>query len=148
MIYISQIGYAQTSRLTSFDELMQSLNSGNQVRVVIQYGLCKWPKDKSNQSVIPDAITGMNIDTYEYFANGAAHNLTAFVVFSNSTLIQNPIGKGFVYNYGKVRINADNSVIVTAKYINPKNYKVLMDECFIGKLDDGTNNEGISLFKH
>ena len=125
---------------------MTALNAGEQVRVVIHYKLCKWAPGMVEQSPVPDAITGMNIDTYEYFAPGAAHNEKAFVVFGNSKLIQNPMGKGFVYNYGKLRINVDNSVIVTAKYIHPKSFRTLMDESFIGKIDDGSNNEGISLF--
>jgi len=148
LFFFCRSGWSQTTRITSFENLMKSLNAGEHVRVVIHYALCKWSAEQKDQSPVPDAISGMDIDIYEYFAPGAAHNnKIAFVVFANSKLIQNPIGKGFVYNYGKVRINADNSVMVTAKYINPRNYKVLMDESFIGKLNDGSANEGIDLFK-
>ena len=147
MLFIGRSGWSQTTRIIGFDNLMRSLNAGERIRVVIHYALCKWPAEQKDQSPVPDAIAGMDIDTYEFFAPGAAHNKNAFVVFANAKLIQNPIGKGFVYNYGKVRINADNSVMVTVKYINPKNYKALMDESFIGKLNDGSNNEGIDLFK-
>ncbi len=140
-------GFTQPTRITNFDDLMTSLNSGERVRVVIHYALCKWSPDQAEQSPIPDAIAGMDIDTYEYFAPEAVHNKSAFMVFANSKLIQNPIGKGFVFNYGKVRINADNTVQVTAKYIHPKSLKVLMDESFRCKMNDGTNGEGVSLFK-
>ncbi len=146
-IFACNIGFAQTTRISNFDELMQSLNSAEQVRVVIQYGLCQWAPTENKQTATPKAVTGMEIDTWEYFPIGAVHNKNAFVVFSNSKLIQNPNGKGFVFNYGKVRINDDNKVQVTAKYIHPKNHKELMSEVFIGKLNDGTNNEGINLFK-
>lgn len=127
--------------------LMQSLNSGEHVRIVIQYGLCQWAPTENKQSPTPKAVTGMDIDTYEYFPAGVVHNKSAFVVFSNSKLIHNPRGRGFVLNYGKVRINDDNTVEITAKYLQPKNYKELMSEVFVGKLNDGTNNEGINLFK-
>ncbi len=140
-------GFAQTTRLSNFDELMQSLNSGEHVRVVIEYGHCQWAPTENKQTPTPKVVTGMDIDTYEYFAVGVVHNINAFVVFSNSKLIQNPAGKGFVLNYGKVRINDDNTVQVTAKYIQPKNHKELMSEVFLGKLNDGLNNEGINLFK-
>lgn len=148
LLLISLSGLAQTTRLTNFNELMESLNAGEQVRVVIHYAKCKWAEEQKDQSPIPDAVTGMNIDTYEYFAEGAVHNKLAFVVFSSSKLIQNPIGKGFVYNYGKLRVNADNTVQVSAKYVHPKSFKVLMDEVFIGKLNNGKNVEGINLFKN
>ncbi|MBN1650054.1 MAG: hypothetical protein JW857_01925 [Bacteroidales bacterium] len=147
LLLIGFISRAQTTRITNFDELMQSLNSGEQVRVVIQYGLCEWAPNQQKQSPTPDAITGMNIDVYEYFSPGLVNNKMAFVVFSNAKLIQNPIGKGFVYNYGKLRINADNSVQIKARYIHPKNLKVVMDETFIGEINDGTNKKGINLFK-
>jgi hypothetical protein len=147
VLFFSQISWSQTTRVTNFNELMQALNAGEQVRVVIQYGLCEWATDLDKQSPVPDAITGMNIDVFEYFAPGAVHNKMAFVVFSNSKLIQNPIGKGFVYNYGKLRINSDNTVQINAQYINPKNFKVVMDETFIGNINDGTNGKGIHLFK-
>ena len=36
LLFIFTSGFAQTTRLTSFDQLIQSLNSGDHVRVVIQ----------------------------------------------------------------------------------------------------------------
>lgn len=146
LLFIFQVGFARTIRVTTFDDLMTSLNSGESVRVVIHYQQCTW-QDSSIVATTPNAITGMNIDTYEYFAKGTVHNKKAFVVFSNSKLIQNPIGKGFVYNYGKVRISDDNSVIITAKYIDPINFEVLMNEVFIGKIANEKTNNSVNLFK-
>ena len=146
-LFLCFSGRSQTTLVTSFDDLMTSLNAGVRVRVVIHYARCERYPAQADQSPVPDAITGMDIDTYEYFAEGAVYNKAAFVVFANSKLIQNPLGKGFVFNYGKLKINADNSVIVTAKYIHPKTFKVLMDESFRCKLSTGTDNEGIHLFK-
>lgn len=146
LLLAGQLGFTQTTRIKSFDHLMEALNSGEQVRIIIDYAQCGW-QDTTKQSPVPEAIAGMNIGTYEYFAPGAIHNQTAFVVFSNAVLIENPIGQGFVYNYGKVRIYEDHSVQVTAKYIHPKRFKVLMNEVFIGKINDGQNGEGIHMYK-
>jgi hypothetical protein len=140
-------GQAQPARIKNFNDLVVSLSNGEQVRVVIHYAKCKLSMDGTKQSPAPDAIAGMDIDTFEYFAPGAAHNIVPFLVFSQMKMIQNPMGKGFVYNYGKVRINDDNSVNISAKYVNPKNFKVVMDESFSGILNDGTNGGGIDLFK-
>lgn len=133
--------FAQTERVSDFNDFLSALNKGSYVRVVINYARCSRPAGKSGITGTVDAITGMDIDTYEYFAAGAIHNKNAYVVFSVSKLIQNPHGKGFVYNYGKVRINDDNTAVITVKYIHPKSFKVLMDESYNGNL-----NEGISLF--
>jgi hypothetical protein len=146
LLFLLKAGTAQTTLIPDFGGLMEALNSGEEVRVVIQYNQCHW-QDSFDLSPIPNASAGLLIDTWEYFAKGAVRNKNAFVVFSSSKLIQNPTGKGFVYNYGKVRINEDNTVEITSKYIHPKTFKVLMDEVFAGKLHDGKNDEGISLFK-
>lgn len=149
LFLISQLAISQTARITSFNQLMESLNTGEKVRVVIHYAKCVWPADKINQKPPPPkAITGLEIDAYEYFAPGVVYNKEAFMVFSATKLIQNPIGKGMVYNYGKVRINADNTVQVIAKYLHPKSYKILMHEVFLCKINDGILNEGINIFKH
>jgi hypothetical protein len=147
LFIICLAGQAQTARIKNFNDLVASLNNGEQVRVVIHYAKCKLSIDGTQQSTAPDAVTGMDIDTFEYFAPGATHNKNAFLVFSQMKMIQNPIGKGFVYNYGKVRVSEDDSVIVSAKYVNPKNYKVVMDESFSCILNNGTNGGGIDLFK-
>ncbi len=143
---LSLAGYMQTVQINDFSQLMESLNSGEQVRIIIHYSKCEW-QSKEMQVPIPEAISGLDIDVYEYFAAGAINNPMAFVVFSTSKLIQNPHGKGFVYNYGKFRINADNTVIITAMYIQPKSYKVLMQDNYSGKINDGNNEYGVYLFK-
>ena len=146
LLFAFCFGRGQTVRISNFDELMKSLNNGEPVRVIIHYAQCKFATEKETPIAPPNAITGLNIDTYEFFASGAAHNKLAFVVFSDSKLIKNPLGKGFVYNYGKVRISADNSAQVTAQYIHPKNYKILMNETFLGMVNDGKNGGAIDLF--
>lgn len=146
-VFVSLMTYSQDMQLKSFDELMSALNSGKHVRVIMHYSKCKLIINKEEQAASPDAILGMNIDTYEYFAAGIMANKNAFLVFSDSKLIKNPIGSGYVYNYGKVKISADNSVQILAQYLNPKNYNVLMDEMFIGEINNRDNDGGIFLFQ-
>lgn len=95
----------------------------------------------------PDAVTGMIIDTYEYFAPVKEGSIKAFLAFSESKLIKNPMGKGFVYNYGKIRINEDNSAEITAMYIKPGSYRVIMEQHFRGRISIGNDEGGIFLFK-
>jgi len=137
----------QTTQINNFDELMHVLNSGGKVRVVMHYAQCRLFIKNIEQKSSPDAVSGMDIGTFEYFAPGVANNKLAFVVFSESKLIKNPIGKGYVYNYGKVRINSDNTVKITAQYLNAKNYKVIMDETFDCEINNSKNNGGVYLFR-
>lgn len=139
---------AQIRQIHNFNDLMESLDSGDRVRIVIHYAQCRLFINNEEQPSSPDAVSGMDIGTFEYFAPGVVHNKMAFVVFSQSSLIQNPKGKGYVINYGKVRINSDGSVIINARYLYPKNYKVLMDEFFEGLINDSGNEGGVYLYKY
>lgn len=102
LIFVCQVIPAQTLRLTDFEKLINALNTGERVRVIMHYGQCQWADENMADTPLPKAVSGMDIDTYEYFEPGVVHNKLAFVVFSNAKLIQNPKGKGYVYNYGIV----------------------------------------------
>ena len=146
VMFCGMFSYSQTTRIIDFGHLLNDLNNGEKIRIAIDYGKCNW-HDTTIQKRTPEAVTGMAIDTYEYFAPGAIHNPKAFVVFSTTKLIQNPRGKGYVYNYGKVRIFSDNTVQITATYIHPRTYKERMNQVFTGIINNGTNGEGIHLYK-
>ena len=69
---------------------MVSLKSGKQVRMVVYYNKCKLISDNEEKEKVPDAIGGMNLGVYEYFAKEAVKNKLAFVVASESKFIENP----------------------------------------------------------
>jgi len=139
---------AQPKSLKNFDELMTALNSGEQVRVIIHYGKCTLISDNEVEDKSPDAIGGMTIDTYEYFAPKAVRgNENAFVVFSENKLIMNPKGKGFVYNYGKFRIESTGKVKVTVMYIDPNTQEELMSENFFTTFGDPKTEQAIFFYK-
>ena len=138
--------YAQPRQLNSFDELLSAVKTGSEVRMVFHYLKCELIADNEKQEKIPDAVGGMSLDVFEYFAPNSVRNKDAFLVASESKLIQNPKGDDYVYNYVKVRLNADGKVKITARYLNPENFKVLMDENFFGTINDGKNDGGIFLY--
>ena len=136
----------QAQQITSFEDLMTSLKAGKDVRAVMQYVKFKLIADNEDQEKVPDAVGGMDLSTWEYFAPNAVKNKEAFVVFSETKLIQNPKGEGFVYNYVKLRIDATNKVKITARYLDPKTFEVKMDENFFGTINDGKNDGGLFLY--
>lgn len=139
---------AQPKALKNFDELMAALNAGYNVRVVIYYGNCKLVADNEVQDKSPDAIGGMTIDTYEYFAPKAVRgNENAFVVFSENKLIQNPKGKGFVYNYAKFRVESTGKVKVTVMYLDPNTQEELMSENFFTEFSDSAKEQAIYFYR-
>ncbi len=82
-------------------------------------------------------------NTFEYFAKMSINNTKAFVTTSETVL--DPNG-GFVYNYVKIKIYDDNSVEITAKYLLPNTFEVVMDETFYSEINDGINDKGVSLY--
>lgn len=145
-ILLTLVSFANAQQINSFDELMTALKSGKQVSAVMQYARFRLISDNEEQEKVPDAIGGMDLSTWEYFAANAVRNKEAFVVFSESKLIQNPKGDGYVYNYVKLRIESGNKVKVTARYVDPKTFEEKMDENFFGTINDGKNEGGLFLF--
>lgn len=132
-------------QLTSFEQIIDALKSGKQVKVVIFYADCQLISDNKIEEKSPNAIGGMDINTYEYFAKGSVYNKLAFLATSKTKLIENPIGKGYVYNYVKIKISEDNNVRIIARYLNPKTYEEIMDESFYTEINN-TKNNGAAFF--
>ena len=136
---------AQTKIIKNFDQLMFALRTGSEVRAVIYYSRCKLIVD-SVETKAPDAVGGMVLNTFEFFAPNAVKNAKAFVTSSQTILISHP-RQGHVYNYVKMRIYEDNSVEINAKYLNPTTYQVVMDETFYGVISAGDDGNGVCLYE-
>lgn len=132
-----------TSPIHSFDRLMEVLEAGGQVRAVFHYAKCRLVMD-GDTTQAPDAVGGMELSNFEYFAPKSVGNEQAFVSSSQTSLIARR--RGHVYNYVKLRLFQDGRAEITARYLEPPKMKVRMDELFLGRLDDGLNQGGVSLF--
>lgn len=119
---------AQPSVLDSFTSLAACLSEGGRVKAVFHYARCTLVTEDGEKTA-PDAVGGMNVDTWEYFAAGAVHNPKAFLAFSHTSLIDHP-RYGFIYNYVKCRVHADERVEIIVKYLTPADYQTVMSETF------------------
>jgi hypothetical protein len=126
---------AEPVPLDSFDDLMTALRSGHTVRVVADYGRCELIVDNEPDEA-PDAVGGMVIDAWEWFAPGAVYNEQAFVVFSHASLIEHP-RQGMVTNHVKFKVWADGQVVVSARYLDPVTYEETMFEKLFAALEPG-----------
>ncbi len=149
LFLISSALQAQKS-ITNFDELMTALKAGKSVKAVIYYGKCKLISDGVEEPESPNAIGGMKFDTYEYFDSSVFKNKVPSFVTTSQTVLINQSFYGYVYNYVKIKVRTDNSVEITARYLKPRKFsskfKVVMDETFKGKINDGTNDGAVCLF--
>jgi len=145
-LFLIQSLFGKTILLENFEELMDALNNGEKVRVVIDYGKCQLIADNEIQESSPKAIGGMSLETFEYFADNVLGKNIAFVVASESKLIANPIGDGYVYNYAKVKVDKESKVRLTARYIDPVTFQEKMDENFFTEMNDGRNDGAASFY--
>lgn len=129
-------------QLNNFEQIFNSLNSGKQINVVFHYSKCQLISDNQIKDKSPEAIGGFVIDSYEYFAPNSVRNKNAFISFSKTILIQNPLSDEdeYVYNYVKVKVSDDNKVRIIARYLNSITYKTIMDESFYTIINDGKND--------
>lgn len=119
------------AQLKTFDEIMTALKTGRKVRAIFYYAKCQLISDNEIKPKSPEAIGGMTIDTFEYFAkNTVKSNAEAFVVTSANSLIANPLGRGYVYNYVKLKISESGQIRITAQYLDAKTMEKNMDESF------------------
>ncbi len=148
IIATTQIFSQEKNQVTNFEELMKSLKNGQNINAVLHYGKCKLEIDGEIQEESIDAIGGMPLDVYEYFSKNLFGNKHAFVSSSQTKLIENPLGEGYVYNYVKIKIYDNNKVDIIARYLRPGTREETMSETFHGKINNGENQEGVYLYKN
>lgn len=134
----------QSISLNNFTALTNALKVGQSVRVVIDYGKCKLIVNGKEEKA-PEAIGGMDLKTFEYFARGSVNNEKSFITSSENVLISHP-KHGYVYNYIKVRVYDDNTVEIIARYLDPKTFEVKMDETFYSSINAEKNNAAVFFY--
>lgn len=93
-----------------------------------------------------DAVGGMRLDTWEQFGPGITNKRAdkrTYLAASETTLISI---RGFVLNYGSVRVYDDGEVLVKVNYLDPRDYGIKMDEMFRCRISQGRDMHGASFF--
>jgi hypothetical protein len=144
-LFLTGSTFSQTMQLTSFKSFFESLTSGEDVNAVVHYAKCKLVID-GEETPAPDAIGGMKLIPYEYFARMSVRNEKAYVTASETRLIAHR-SYGYVLNYVKIRIFEDDSIEIIARYLAPNTYEVKMDETFNATINNGSNDGAVYLYR-
>ena len=136
---------AQPKPLKTAAEIMGALSSGRQVRAVLHYRDMALVDGKGAPQKSPDAVGGMDLATFEYFAAGAAGNKEGYLVASHTQLIRHP-RYGYVLNYVKLSVYDSGAVKILAQYLSPTTYEVKMDETFTTTVADGKDKGAANFF--
>lgn len=135
---------AKPAQLKNFTGILESFKWGSTVKVVIHYQQCKLISENEEQESVPDAVGGMTMDSFEYFAPGSIRNKNGYISASKTVLINHP-RYGVVLNYAKIRINDNQQIQVVVQYLDPRTYEIKMDESFYTMINDG-KNKGAAYF--
>jgi hypothetical protein len=128
------------TQLTTYADVLATLEGGGRVRVVLDYGKCTL-----DGAAGPNALGAMNLDTFEWFGAKVVGNPKEYFAASESHLIR--LQSGFVNDYVRVRAFEDGSVDVEVKYVDPKTYAITVDELFKCKMNDDKSDLGASFYK-
>ena len=122
--------------VADFAALRAALVEGHEVRAVIDYHQCQLIEADAPTGPGPQAIGGMSLLPWELFETGVVRNDQPYVAASEARLISHPT-RGTVYNHVKLRLWADGHVDVVARYLDPRSFKIVMDETFRCDLQQG-----------
>ncbi len=139
---IATTALAGPRQLEDFTALMDALRTGHAVRVVADYGRCDLIADNEPEES-PEAVGGMTVDTWEWFAKGAVYNELEFVVFSHASIIEHP-RQGMVTNHVKFKVYEDGKVVISARYLKGPEFEETMFEKFFTTIAHG--EEGAAAF--
>ncbi len=138
------VALSAPARLSSYADVKRHLMAGGDVRVVIEYKKTSLTVEGKEEPA-PDAVGGMTLDAYETFAKGVVRNEKEYLATSHTALIGHP-RHGHVYNYVRLRLYEDGSAELTARYLKPTTFEIVMDETFRGRLSDGKDGHGVHMF--
>lgn len=132
--------------LTSYDQLLQSLHAGEDVRAIIYYGKCA-VKAGGKAAVNPadGADSRFNFNIYSHYKVVVDKQEKYTIATSNTILTEHAVF-GPVYAYGRLRVFEDNSAEFHAAYYDPKTYEVKGGADWICQLSNGADNNGINLY--
>lgn len=137
--------------LTTFDDLYGALASGSSVRAISNYSQCTFFPNSSDDAGAPvgewgpRAVGGTSIGTFEAFFD-PRFGPVPFLAFSDSTLIQNYQGVGFIHDFVKTTVLSNGTVWITVQYIDALTYNVTMTESFVCAITSPAVAGGVSFY--
>jgi hypothetical protein len=146
LLLISNIK-AEPKQLINFVQLLDALSSGNRVNTVIHYKDCSLVSG-GKESKPQDQIGGMDMQPFEYYAEGVIGKNKAFISVSQTVMVYLAGFNGYLYHYIKLRAYEDNTVEITSRYLTTDSMQVQMDEKYTGEINDGSNGKAIYFFSN
>ncbi|CAM2822137.1 hypothetical protein [Legionella worsleiensis] len=136
---------ANNKLLASYDELLQTLDSGNKVRAVVHVNKCTLIEGTELAKVI---TMGFNYDWYNHYnlRIDSQHSKEVITTSKNIFSVTQLNALGSVNNYVQLHIFKDNSAYVFGAIIDPVTYEQKITATYSCPLDVNSSNSGIVLY--
>ena len=116
----------EIKRQFTFEEIKTLLFDGKHVRLIFDYQRLSHYINEKLQAQAPNAVSGVDIEDFEYFGVNVTGNPIPYIATSSAVLITHA-RYGVIYNYGKIRIYQDDRIEIGIIYIDKKTSEIKLD---------------------
>lgn len=143
-LLVSSTTYAAPTVLSGYNALLSTLQQGSEVRAIINFDGC-FAKDGTRAQLPPNMVGGMNFSTFNHYPVQIDPEHKKYAVAASITqMIEHP-SFGFVANYVRLRVFADNTVELHSAYYDPTNYQQKRAANYTCKIGEKMEDSGVVL---
>jgi hypothetical protein len=137
---------AETKILANYDQLLQALDSGSQVRAVVHFDKCKL---ESGDGRISSLSGGLTFDVFNHYDMPIEGNRTREVISTSKTVFS--LGTryefGPINNYVRLHVFKDNTAQLFGAFLDPQTYEQKTAVSYTCPVSGDVNHAGVSLYR-
>lgn len=138
---------ASTMLLTNYDQLLLSLQQGNDVAAIIYPAKCVSTSANNITSNLEGASTRLNFTMFSHYKIKTDNQHTRYAIATSLTIPTEHSSLGLVYAYSRLRIFEDNSAEYHTAYYDAKTYTLKGSASYLCKIGQGINDGAVNLLE-
>ncbi|WP_058534513.1 hypothetical protein [Legionella saoudiensis] len=147
LLSLNQVNAASTN-ITSFSDLVQAVESGNEVRAIIHFDNCLVTEPSIRTQVtrrLNGATTGFNFTHYFHAQETINQRLIDTVTTPIKFFIERPTGESLILS-GRLNVFEDNTATLHLSFFDPILQKEQLVVDWTCTISNGQDNNGLVLF--
>ncbi|MBX3708798.1 MAG: hypothetical protein KIT56_08950 [Gammaproteobacteria bacterium] len=143
--------HANTKLLVNYNQLLQALDQGDDVRAILYLDKCTLKKS-GNTKILNSkldterASMRMNFNIYSHYKVKVDAQHERYAIATSNTILTEHRDFGPVYAYGRLRIFGDNSAEFHAAYYHPQTYELKGEADYLCQISNDSDQNAIDLF--
>lgn len=141
---VSSMTYAASSQLSGYNDLLNALREGTKVRAIINFDGCT-AKDGTKTNLPPNMVGGFSFNVFHHYPVKMDAEHTKYAVATAIIHMTDHPSFGFVTNYVRLRVFADNTVELHSAFYDPKTYEQKRAMDYSCKMAEKAGDVGVLL---